>query len=239
MATTSKTPAKAAAPAAPKVNLFKKAAKAAAPTETKKKKQTSWVVNGDGNDELKEIEECISTINEVAIEMSTLENRSKLAKGKVAAHAERQFVNAIAATGILPETPMVVSNKTGQSVTYVVQNRSAEVGQEQIDMLIDLLGEDAANQWLHRHDIFGFDPEVLTDEIFGPVTDAISEALTKLVDKGTITEDQMNAMISLKSSVKFKPNIVSRLGEVCGRDSKKIATMLKILGSTAPRYIKA
>lgn len=228
-------------PTPAKVNLFKKAAVAATPTETKKKKQTSWVVDGNANEELKELEDCISTINEVAIEMGTLENRSKLAKTKVAAHAERQFVSAIAATGILPETPMVVSNRTGQSVTYVVQDRSntAEVGQEQIDMLIDLLGEDAANQWLHRHDVFSFDPNVLVDEIFGPVTDAISEALTKLVAKGTITEDQMNGMISLKGSVKFKPGIVARLGEVCGRDSKKIATMLKILGSASPRYVKA
>lgn len=228
-----------AAPAK-KANVFKKAAAAVTPTAKGNPKATNWVVNGD-NTELAEIETAISEIVDTQGELETLKNRNKLAANTIQKFAERRYIETYAGIGVPPETPMTVTNSKGQKVTFVVQDRSGQhaVKEGQVQDLIDLLGEDEANKQLVRRDMFSFDPSVLTESNFEAVTEAISDTLSKLVEKGKLTQEQMDNMIAVKSVTKFTPGIADRIGIICHNNVPQMHRLIEVLDAALTRYVKA
>ena len=228
-------------PAPAVVNLFAKAAQAAPPVTTgKAKKETVWRVDGRADDEAKRLENAIHTVCITQTEMAALKNKDKVAKGILAAYAEDRYVDDYARLGIGPETPMTLSNSEGESVTYVVQDRSTNtaVSDEQAEQLKELLGEDAAAEVIIEKQVFSFDPNVLTPELLGPVGAALGEAITKLVSDGTLTAEQAGKLLKCEPERRFSPGIVDRLAIHAGRDRNRIQAMLHIMGASCTRYIK-
>lgn len=228
-------------PAAPPgmPNLFAKAAAAPATDKGKKKTETVWRLSGESNKDQLALEGAITEFIANKRAESEAKTQKKRQADQLAAYSEGQFVAEFAAKGVSPETPMKLTNSKGESVTYVVQDKTAtaNITEEQVQAVEAILGEDGASKVILRQNVFSLNPEVLTPEKLEPVGAAISEALGKLVEKGVLKAEELGELIKHDARIRFIPGLVAQLGTVCGKDASRIEGMLEAMGSACPRYM--
>ena len=142
---------------------------------------------------------------------------------------------------------MRLVNEKGESVTFVVQDRTAgyKVSDEMAEDLAGLLGEDGAGAILFEQTTFSFDPLVMSQPANGGarlvqevVGEALEEMIVMLKNSGELSEAQGDELISASSQRSFRPAIVPQLAMICGRSVKQIADFLAIAGSAITRYVK-
>jgi hypothetical protein len=199
-------------------------------------KSTTWAVGDPVGDEVgKAVHELVA----INYQEKALAAKKRLFMTTVETYAQRKLVSAIAAAGVLPETPMKVTNAEGDSVTYVLADRSGQynVKEEQKLVLNELLGADATQELLYEETSFSFNRDVMMKP---GVSEAIEKALIKeiarLVKTGLLSEEDQ--LVDAKVKESFKPGTVARTGIICGSDSEKINSFLEAMGSSCCRFVK-
>lgn len=228
------------------VSVFKKAAsKIETPKASKPSKETAWLVGSDQNTEV--LAEAIVEVNTCQREAKALEARASMFKSMLKTYCEDQWTTYMATTGVSPQTPMKVINRQGQSVTFVVQDRATGyvVKPEVEEALSDILGPGAVEDIVFEQTTFSFDPIVMAaPAIDGSlVQDVVGEALTglleTLVQEGKITQVQADGLLTANTIKTFKPGLLTRLPDLCGRKVGIFATAVAAVGSAIVRYVKS
>lgn len=219
--------------------LFTKALekKGATAKAAKPKKSTLWLAGA--TDQGKAVAEAVHHLTELDAQKKAIDAKMGVHKTIVTKFANESFVRDYAETSVFPETPMVIQNHDGEKVTFVVQDRSgqAKVKDEQKDALVQILGEDRANDLLVEETTFSFTREVLLKEGVMPILEKHLEAAIKaLTAKGLIAEDEQ--LLDVEQDVHFRPGTIERLGLICGKDSGKMREVIDAMGSACVRYIK-
>lgn len=233
-----------------KVNLFNKAAgKTAAAPAKSKKKETVWNISPLVTDvpSKEQLNSAVSEMHRLNAERKRVETEQEIYKGILKPWAEERYFEHVAKFGVEPESPLKVVNDKHESVTFVVQDRSGQavVTDEQVAMLGDLLGQDAAAELIVEAGEFKFDVAVMTQtapdgtSVQEVVSEAISEALAKLVDKGRLSADQVENLLSYQTVRRFRPNLLPYALSAGGRNIQKLQSLFGALGSAIVRYVKA
>lgn len=230
------------------VNLFAKvAAKAPAATASKSKKETVWAISPHvtGDPSVEQLNEAISEVHRLTSEAKQIETQEKVYKSMLKTFADERYVESIVATGVEPPSPLKVANDKGQTVTFVVQERGGRVSDAAYEQLVALVGQDAANSVVYEGGEFKFDQLVMSQPapqggtVQDVVAEALSEALQALVEKGSLRAEQVENLLSYTAERRYKPGVVQRAVEACGRHGQRLGQFLDILGGCLVRYIKA
>jgi hypothetical protein len=207
----------------------------------KKAKGVAWLAGDpDGDAVAKSVKELVR----LSADSKALDAKMELHKTVVKKYAHDNFVNDFTSTGLMPETPMVVQTSDGEKVTYVVQDRSSQykIGDDQMEALKQLLGDDAASGLTYEEVTFSFSRDIMA---LPGVAEAIDEALSAAVEKLTkgkkqiLTEEQAESLIEAKKKVSFAPGTLDRIPQLVGKDTSRVRQFIEIMGSCVTRYIKA
>tara|TARA_R110002051_G_scaffold135411_1_gene208343 strand:+ start:2025 stop:2696 length:672 start_codon:yes stop_codon:yes gene_type:complete len=220
--------------------LFTKAKKAADTTAKATKKATVWQCVSAKNAEA--LETAIHEVVVLQADLKAIQAKQNVHKTVVKRHAEDQFVEAFADTGVQPDSPMQVQNSDGEKLTYVVQDRcaNAKVKEEQVEELERLFGEDKAGELIYEQTTFSFNPTLLAKKGVMPAIEAaLVGAFEGMVESGLLTEEQSEDFLDCNQFRAFKPGTVAQLVQICGKDTQKIRELLDVMGSACVRYIKA
>lgn len=226
------------------MSLFKKAV---AKTESKpasRSKETAWTVGP--NQEGEALGLAITELTQIQRQVKTLETKATNLKGKLKRYTERLWLNSFASNGVQPPTPMKLSNDAGESVTFVVQDRTSgyEIKPAVMEGLVDTLGQGGAAAIVFEQVTFGFSPHVLSGTTASGelVQDWLADKLTKLVERavkeGTLTSEQAEGLVTAEQKCAFRPGLLERLADVCGADVTRMETVLEVVGSGITRYVK-
>jgi hypothetical protein len=217
------------------MGLFAKAASKKTTKSTAKKTETVWKVDG-------QIGDAVHKIAQLDADEKAIKAKKSLAVKAVLKVAKSNHVRDFCAVGVPPTGAMKVQNDDGDSVTFIVQDRSGQYGLkgDQTDQLGQLFGEDAAEDMVYSETKIGFDRTILAID---GVSDAVEKALTavikKLIKEKKLTEEQADALIDAKESTSFKPGTMARAAELCGRDTVTMTEFFDLMGSSCTRYIKS
>jgi hypothetical protein len=180
--------------------------------------------------------------------MDAAKGRLGAAMGAIHEYAEEAWCATYAQNGVQPETPVIVQNYKGESLTYVVQDKCGQnaVSEEQIELLSILLGEEVANSLIETKEVFGFNPDIMKQIAGGDkangketVADVIFKIVSDAVGKNTkIADEQKADMFTHQSKQYVKKNTLPRLAELCGANVGKIQSFLQAAGSAVVRYLK-
>lgn len=220
------------------MGLLDKARTSKATPSASKKKATTWVVGGHGTED---VASAVGELVKLEAEAKVTEAKMLLHKTLVKKFCDNRFVQDFASLGALPDTPMQVQNPDGHKVTFVVQDRSSQykVKDDQVEALNQLLGSDAAEKLTYEECTLSFSRDLLSiPEVFEAVDKALTAAMKKLVDKGTLSQDEADTLVVPDTKLAFRPHTLERLSEICGRDTVKMKQMLDVMGSSATRYVR-
>lgn len=221
--------------------LFAKAAKKSVDEKksAKPSKNTTWVVGG--TDESNAVAAAVKTLCELSAQEKALKAKKNLAATIVLKTAKTNHVRDFCELGVSPDTPMKVQNNDGNSVTFIVQDRSGqyEAKPEQLAVMGQLLGEDAVEDLTYTDVSLGLNGAVLSIPGVSEVVEkALERVVMKLVKEKLLTGDQADELITAKSKTAFKPGTLERAAMLCGRDTVKMGAFLDAMATSCTRYIK-
>ncbi len=223
------------------MSLFAQAAEATKKKSTgpkKSKKSTTWMVGGGESSE--KVAKSVDELVQLAADRKAIEAKEKVHKANVLKHARGCFFESYASDSVFPETPMLVQNQDGKKVTFVVQDRSSQYQckQEQLEALIQILGEDAARDMVAEEVKFGFQRDAMANpEVQGILEKHLGAAIAELQEAGTI--ESFEDVLDVENRTAFKPGTLQRLALICGADAVKMRQVMDAMGSSAVNYIKA
>ena len=244
---------KTARPAA-RPSLFARAADKSADRPKKRKKGTVLALpkdlDGEGQlqGESKLLHEAVTTAIKAKRDMDAAKGLLGSAVGTLHEHAEEAWCAQYAVGGVQPETPVVIQNHLGESLTFVVQDKCGQnaVTEEQVELLGVLLGVEAAASLIETREVYGFNPDTMGQTAEGDkangeesVQDVIFKIVSDTIGKSPKLSDGQKAEIFTHVSKTYvKKNTLPRLAELCGSNVGKIAGFLQAAGSAIVRYCK-
>lgn len=246
MATKTKRPAA-------KPNLFARAAEKSTTQPKKKKKGTVLVLPKDLNDEgelqgeSKLLNEAVTIAITAKAEVDAAKGRLGAAMGALSDHTEEAWCAVYAEGSVQPDTPVVIQNHKGESLTFVVQDKSGQnaVDHHQVELLEVLLGKEVATGLIETRETYGFNPATMKQLANGvkakggTVQDVIFEIVSNAVTRSNQLSDEQKAEIFTHSAKTYvKGNTLPRLAELCGSNVGKIKGFLEAVGSAIVRYLK-
>jgi hypothetical protein len=205
----------------------------------KAKKSTTWVAGSTPEDQ--KVSDSIKMLASINAESKALEAKKRVHAALVVGYAERNFISDFSDMGVLPDTPMKVVNADGDSVTYVVQDRSGQydLKPEQIEALTQILGEDVVENLLYTEHKFSFNREIMAiPGVAEAVEKALMSALKKLVSSKVIDEEAAGQLIEANEKTAFKPHTLDRAAVLVGGDKTRLKMFIDAMGSSCCRYIK-
>jgi len=253
--TTRKSPAKAKSKSKSqpkKPNLFARASNKK-PDEPKKKKKGTVLelpnapMDNDGKltGESARLHLAITALLEAAKEEKAAKNKAGACKGTLKPWAETQWVELMSKLGVLPDTPITVVNHKGESVTFIVTDKSKQydLDDDQVNALIEIMGEEGISKVVVDRTVFSFDPTIMSETAANgeeSVTDVVAELVSEAIH-GTdrLTDEQKESLLSAESKTWLRPDVVQRIPELVGQDPGRIGRFLAACGSAVTRYIKS
>lgn len=206
-----------------------------------------------------ELHEAIATAIKAKKEMSDAENRGNAAKGLIKPIVASQYANKVATSGCLPNTPIVVTNHRGESLTYVITDKTATKGlsDEQLEMLKEMLGPDTVDRITMEFRTYGFCPETMQEisgevpvgltaeevvampRVHNIVAKRVSAALAEAVEAGEITAEQRSTLLTADIKTLLCKGEFENLAQFTGADVSRIEGVLEALDGVVIRYLKA
>lgn len=234
-------------------NLF--TAAASAKSEPKKTRKGTTIElpreldeNGQLVGESARMHQAIADFLEAEEERKSATNRGNAAKLVLSEYVLDQYCQMFAAGGIPPATPINVVNYRGESLTYVVQDRSGQysLDEGQLAILEASLGPDTVTMMTHEKATFSFSPEIMAQPAAGTdaeqgetVQDVVAAIVSAAISRSSkLSQEQKDAVIAAKGGTYLKPTAFDRLAEFCGQSSGTIKTVIKGLGSVITRYFR-
>lgn len=196
---------------------------------------TMWVV-ADGDPASASLDDLIQLTAKAKVVGAQIDVR----KDEVKDYAERRYVEDYVSSGVPPATPMIVQNSSGSKIVFVVQDRSGQydVKEDQQIMLAELLGQ-GANDLLYTETTFGFNRDILAmPGVQDVIEGALERALKKLVSEDILSIDNAGALLCVDVKTAFKPGTLDRLCQICSNSATTMLQFLRIMGSSATRYVK-
>lgn len=241
---------KSAVAKSPAPNLFANAKKAAAAAPKKEKGtvvQLPKELDTEGKlvGESKLLNDAVTAAIEAQVEEKTAKTKGNLAKTRLIPFAQSKVVELYAKLGVPPPTPFSLVNHNGESVTYVMADKSQQypLNEEQVELFKSILGEDGAAKVIRDKTVFSFDPDTMEQQAENAKDKTVLEIVAELVSAALandtrLSDDQKSTL--LKSSVKtfLQPNTLDRVAELCGADVAKIGQFYDAAGSSCTRSIK-
>lgn len=242
------------------------AAAAGKSVTTSKKKQPGTIITlpkrldpeGKLDEECQALHDAVHGVIEAKEAEDAAKNRANVSKNLLNPFVLDSYSQRVATGGCLPTTPIIVSNYKGESLTYVVQDRtsSSNLSEEQLQMLREMLGADTVARVTMRITEFGFSPEVMNEiageipvgvsaeeaaampRVFNIVARRVSQALNEAVEEGEITAEQKASLLTASPKTVFKKGAFNDLAQFTGQDVNRIKGTLEALGSAVVRYLK-
>jgi hypothetical protein len=225
-----------------KVDIFKVAKAATAAEPAGPTKGTTWTVpDGELADAIRDLRKLTEEIDSRKVKIEALRDR-------LMAHAADQWVTHWCRCA-MPEAPIRLANAKGQSVLFVVQDRTRghAVSNATIIALQHAIGW--VDKDLEEVSTYSFNPEILglvaPDPLTGrrtTIADMISRRLNPLIEDlvggGHFERRQLEGLLTAEVSRVFKPSFLATLPERCGRDAKRLGRVIAALGSAFVRFIK-
>lgn len=222
------------------MGLLSKAVNRVQEPKASKKKATTWTVGTDPQQA--QLEEAIHQLVTLKGEEKRIEAKMSPYKSLLKRYCEENFVRDFATSGYFPETPMQLVNQAGEKVTYVVQDRTetTAIKEDQVELVRDLLGEDGAARVLCNRTTFNLNPILMGDERVAAVVDKhLTAAVEELVGTEVLKPETADELVEARRFQGFKPGLVERLTEFCGRNTALLQGVLEAMGSACIRYVKA
>lgn len=121
--------------------------------------------------------------------------------------------------------------------SFVVQDKAKQYNakEETVESLKSLLGEEKANELLEEEVEYSFNKKILNKD---GVMEAISGAITKLVEEDAISEDDAADLLIQKKQTKVKKGTVQKLDKICKGDRSLMEQVFHALGSTVVSYLR-
>ncbi len=234
------------AAAAPAVNPFAAAANKATAAPAKKPKGTTLALprelDGEGQltGESLELNTSVTEVIQASIDERAAKNRLDLHKGKLARWALDRVIAETAKQGVLPNTPITVTNHLGEAVTYVIQDKCQQnaLSPEQVQLLQATFGEDGAERMIETRTVYSFNSDVLGEQSAVPgktVLEIVGEAI--MTAEG-LTDEQRAALLQAQSKVFMRQNTLTRIAELCSANVERITNWFAAAGSSVVKYIK-
>lgn len=233
-------------------NLFKQAAqKTAAEAKTTKPKGTvielpkELDTGGKLTGDSAKLHQAVADLLIGSSEEKAAKNKQNLAKGTLGRFAHPEIVRRIAKDGQVPPGPIKFVDHKGQSVTYVIQDKSQQYAlkDDQVSDLRDLLGEEAANEVMVTEEVYAFNPDTMNEPLAGgegTVADVVFEIVSKAVERNTkLSDAQKAALIRQDVVTKLKAGFANAAALHCGKDAGRIEDAFDILKSQVVRYVKS
>ena len=204
-------------------------------------KATTWVL-GRGPD--RKLGEAIAELLECEAEAKKLEMRATLAKEAISLYCERRWCEETCSRDVA--TPIKLVNSKGQSVTYVIQDRtrSTRINASVYEELAGVIGKKAAANATTTKKVIYFADEVLDQVALDgrTVREATEEYVGlmagDMVIQKVITQAQANALVEIIPLRTFIGGFLGRLPGLCDCDAEKFTAAIKAIGSAVTRYIK-
>lgn len=214
----------------------KAAAKVAAVPSKSTKKKTIWELSPDNP-----LNAAVKSFIEYDREIKTAEAKKEPLKRKLREFGTEHYIQDYVNAEFPPESPMVIQSVDGETLTFVVQDRTSEykVTEETKEAVAAILGEDGAKKVIYEETIFKFNRDLMAipgvSDIVGA---ALETAMKSLVKKNLVTEEQSEQLIVAESKTSFKPGLLKNLTGICGADTVKVSNFLEAMGSSCTRYCR-
>lgn len=207
-------------------------------------RSTVWVLSN--SDEHKLLGKALAEVVKCDAQAKKLEMRSALAKSQLKEYCYQRWTEDFALRGWQPPAPVKLVNSAGQSVTYVIQDKtgSASLGESDYSDLVAALGRKRALAATSEKRRVYFDPNVLDQESLDgrTVGEAVEEQLALLADDlviaKSISPEQAKSLFVVAKTRAFVPGFLSRLPSFCDFSADKLRVALEMIGSAVVRYIK-
>lgn len=189
----------------------------------------------------KKIGEAITAFKKHAKASEASGKLADIAKKEVFDFAEAAWLKLFEDAGERPESPFKVVNARGESVSFVVTDKSdgAELKGNAASDLKLLLGREASSA-IETNTRFELDDDVLYETTRGGWTVGahLSNALTIAVAYGHITQDQADRLFKSREATVIKPKFLERLPLLADRCNVQLKELLTAVGSAIVRFIR-
>jgi hypothetical protein len=235
---------------APKIDFFANAIKKAAETPKKVKGTTIQLpkeldATGKLIGESALLNNSVTDAIEAGAEEKAAKNKGSLAKGRLANFAMSRIVELYANLGVAPPTPLSIVNHNGESVTYIMADKSQQnpLQLEQVELLNEILGEDGAAKIVHEKTTIFFNNSTMEQQAANAADKTVYEVVCEIVSTALSNEcrlsDSQKASL-IQSTVKtfLRPNTINRAAELCGADAARIGQFFDAVGTACVRSIK-
>lgn len=210
--------------------------KAAAGSVVKKPsaKGTAWLTNeADGKS--------VDKFVDLTAEKKKVEAKIAIPKGSLVSVAFAKYLESYVRTSVPPETPMTLVAGSGNSVTFVVQDRSGQGGlsEEQIEDLTTLLGSEVVDGIVYDEISFSFNRDVLAAPgVMSVIEKHLGAAISEIVESGLVSGEAADQLLEAEQRKALRPGVFQRLVSVCGANVARLERFLGIVGGLFVKYVK-
>jgi hypothetical protein len=243
-------------------NLFSRAVQTAKETAPAKKTGTTIPLPKDVDDsgkikkEYQPLHEAITAVIDQTKTKKAAESLVGAAKGTLNSFVESAFAQLYASLGASPETPIKVTNYLGDSLTYIVQDKTAQnpLSPEQVEMITTLVGPEYAKEMIVDVVEFMFNTDTMREPAgfvatglsaeetaaLPKVQDIVGEIVSKAISEDArLTDEQKSTLLSAKHKTLLRRSTLSRLAEITGGSAARIEELYEAFGSAVVRYLSA
>lgn len=207
-------------------------------------KATIWTLAKTG--EQGKLSRAIQEVHQLEREAKEANLKADLAKSQLLSYCERRWTAELASTGDCLPTPIKLVNASGQSVTFVVADKtgSASLSESAYSSLSGVIGKSYAKSGTREQKRIRFDGKTLDQSTLDgrKVHDAVEEYLElmagDMVIAKVISPEQAKSLYAVEKSRAFTSDFMSYLPAFCDFDVTKLRDALAAIGSAVVRYLK-
>jgi hypothetical protein len=123
------------------------------------------------------------------------------------------------------------------TVGLIVQDRSGNynVKDDQLDIMIGILGEKRAKSLVHDWTDYSFNNELLNKP---GVIEILEKAMKEMVETKVLTQDEVDKLLVGEYRRTFKPGVLARLPELSEGDQEQALTVIDGLKTNVVKYLQ-
>lgn len=205
---------------------------------------TTWTLAKTG--EQGKLAKAIQDFHQFEREAKEAKLKADLAKSHLLSYCEHRWLEEVASTGDGLPTPIKLCNAAGQSVTFVIADKtgSTSLDNSQYGALVGVIGKNCARAGTRERKRIYFDGNTLDQSTLDGrvVYDAVEEFLSLMVDDMVIahvlTAEQSKSLYAVKKTRTFTSDFMAYLPGFCNLDVDKLRVAIAAIGSALVRYIK-
>lgn len=205
---------------------------------------TTWVLGRKGGEKV--IGELVADFVTLSAQLKPLETRLGLVNAALRDYCDRRWSMAIGAQGLSLPSPIKLVNEAGQTITFVVQDRSrsAELKADAYAELVTAIGSKQAKVATAEKVRVGFDPDVLDELALDGryVQDAVEEHAKLMVGdmvlQKVLTRAQAEKLLVVARTRRLREGFLSSIPHWCDLDVERFRAAICAVGAAFTRFIR-